>query len=233
MKSKNLLGLGIALFCLSACKKDKSAVGPPVEKIDKTEMVLDSTSYVLDGKLYTEAKYSSGWRVENLQSNAKVDSIINHAYYISGDKDSVMYAKTFTFYDSGPIINFVFIKKFNKRELINGFLHQPNDLKGFYSVGARNYAFDYGRDNTQNGIAISINNPTFKTYGSDSFGAPPTLNADAHKNSKFEIISLKKSKSGIYTLEAKFNTTLFNDNNESKAITNGYLKINLGLLDDK
>ena len=118
--------------------------------------------------------------------------------------------------------------------MTNGLLFQPKNPKDFYAIGSRNYALDFERDNSQNGIAIRINNQgSFKTYGLDSFRIPPVLNTDAQKNSKFEITSVKKSKSGLYILEAKFNATVFDaEYRVSKTIDNGYFRINLGLLDE-
>lgn len=231
MKSKSLLSLGMALLCFAACKKENSVTDPPIEKSHKAEIIRDSVSYIIDGKLYTASKYSSFWKHANLQPNSKVDSIIKNAYYISGDKDSIMYSETFSIYNDHQSINFTFIKKYNKNAMTTTILRQPNDMKDFYEIGGRNYALDYERDNSQNGIAIDLSDQGFfKTYGSYSFRTPPTLSADAHKNSKFEIVSLKANKSGLYILEAKFNTTVFDDKKGSKSIDNGYLRINLGLL---
>ncbi|TCD12566.1 hypothetical protein EZ449_00525 [Pedobacter frigidisoli] len=233
MKFKNLLGLGIALLCLAACKKESPIIEPPIVKPDETEIIRDSVAYVMDGKLNTASKYSSGWKVSNVQPNSKVDSIVNYAYYISGDKDSVMYSKTYSFYKNSNKIDFIFIKKYNKKVMTSGFLYEPSDIRDFYAVGMRNYALDYERNNSQNGIAINVNNEgAYKTYGSDSFRIPPTLSADAQQNSKFEIISVKKTKTGLYILEARFNAKVYDDKNGSKRIDNGYLKINLGLLDE-
>lgn len=234
MKFKNLLGLSLALLSLAACKKDNPKVESPIEKPPGRELIRDSASYTLDGKLYTVAKYWSGSNVSNRQSNAKVDSIVNHAYYISGDKDSLMYSKTYTLYDDVQTFAFTFIQKYNKNVMTKGFLYEPADIRSFYAVGTRNYAVDYGRKNSQNGVGIAVRNEQgyFKTYGSEDFHLPPTLSDDVHKDSKFEIISIKKSKTGLYILEAKFNAALFDSENRSIKLNNGYLRINLGLLDE-
>lgn len=234
MKTKNLFGLAIALICLAACKKESQVIEPPTEKPNETEIVLDSVSYTLDGKLFKLARYWSGYKETNLQSNSKVDSAKNYSYYISGDKDSVMYSKTYSVYDDAQSIDFIFIKKFFKKSLrINGILYQPDNPKDFYAVGVRNYAVDYERENSQNGVAIKLSNQgRYQTYSHDSIWTPETLGVDAHKNSKFEIISLKKTKSGLYLLEAKFTAAIFDDKGKKKTLENGYLKLNLGLIDE-
>lgn len=234
MKIKKLLGIAFAFGILVACKKEKPAQ-EEIKKTLETELITDSIAYSIDGKFHNMTMYSSGTRVGNLQSNAKLDSIIDgYKYYISGDKDSVMYAKSYIFYNDNQRLELVFLKKFNKKTMTNGFLYYPKDIKGFYSVGKRDFVLDYERDNSQNGVAINliINGHYFKTYGDDSFSKPPMLSADTHKESDFEIVDIKKSISGLYILEAKFKASIYDNQNSSKTINDGYLRINLGLLDE-
>ncbi|NII85822.1 MULTISPECIES: hypothetical protein [unclassified Pedobacter] len=226
MKSKSLLGLAIALFFLAACKKDNPIIEPPVviEKEDPLEYAHDSISYSIDGITYKLSKYSSLSGASNRQPYSKVDSIVNYGYYISGIKDSVLYSRIYGIYSDQQKVNVIFIKTYNKASMLQSLVLRPKDIMDLFTVGQRNYALDYGRDNIQNGVAISISDG-FKTYGSDSFRTPPQLSADAQKNSKFEITSLKKLKSGTYVLEAKFNAMVYNEKNVSKKLENGYLRL--------
>lgn len=232
MKFKNLLGLSLALLCLFACKKNDSILEhPAIEKVDALENAKDSISYTIDGTIYNTAKFSSAYLTSNLQPNSKVDSIVKNIYYISGDQDSVLYAKTFSIHNDKLKVNVTFIKKYSKNVMRKALLWIPNDLSDLYKVGPRNYAIDFERNNSQNGIAISIaDQKSYKTFGSDTFRTPPLLSADTHKESYFEIISLKKLTSGIYILEAKFNTTVFDNENHSKKLNNGYLRLRLDYL---
>lgn len=226
MKSKSLLGVAIALFFLAACKKDNPIIEPPIviEKEDPLEYAHDSISYSIDGITHKVSKYSSFYSAENRQPYSKVDSIVKSTYYISGIKDSVLYTRKYGISNNGQNVNVIFIKTYKKALMLQSLVLRPKDIMDLFTVGTRNYALDYERDNIQNGIAINISDG-FKTYGSDSFRTPPQLNADAQKNSKFEITSLKKLKSGTYILEAKFNARVYNEKNESKNLENGYLRL--------
>ncbi|KQM66345.1 hypothetical protein ASE74_08010 [Pedobacter sp. Leaf216] len=227
MKFKHLIGIAIALFFFAACKKNNPVIEPPViQKEDPLEYAHDSVSYSIDGKTYSTAKYSSISGAGNYQPNSKVDSIVKNAYYISGNKDSVLYSKRFAIYNDDRIVNVTFIKTYSKNVMRQILILVPNDVYDLFKVGSRNYALDFGRDNKQNGIAISISDKdTYKTFGSDSFRNPPTLSPDAQKESKFEVISFRKLKSGTYVLEAKFNAMLYNEMNASKKLENGYLRL--------
>ncbi|MET0572884.1 MAG: hypothetical protein ABWZ79_15780 [Pedobacter agri] len=76
MKTKKLLGLAIALMCLAACKKENPVIEPteppPVEKPDPLELLRDSVSYVLDGKLMVQTE-TLGRGLINAKTNVKLD----------------------------------------------------------------------------------------------------------------------------------------------------------------
>ncbi|MCX2494105.1 hypothetical protein OQX63_11520 [Pedobacter sp. PF22-3] len=226
MKNKHLLGIAIALFFFAACKKDNPIIEPPVviEKEDPLEYAHDSISYSIDGITYKLSEYSSLSGAGNRQPYSKVDSIVGNAYYISGIKDSVLYSRDYGIYTDGKKVDVIFIKTYKKTSMLQSLILRPKDVMDLFTVGTRNYALDYDRDNIQNGVAISLSDG-YKTYGSDDFRRPPLLSSDAQKNSKFEITSLKTLKSGTYILEAKFNAMVYNEKNVSKKLENGYLRL--------
>ncbi|MFF5384025.1 hypothetical protein [Pedobacter suwonensis] len=231
MKNKHLLGIVIALLFFAACKKNNPIIEPPVtEKEDPLEYAHDSISYSIDGITYKLSQYSSFYRASNRQPYSKVDSIVGNAYYISGIKDSVLYSRNYGIYTNGKTVDVIFIKTYKKASMIQSLILRPKDVMDLFTIGTRNYALDYGRDNIQNGVAISLSDG-YKTYGSDDFRRPPQLSSDAQKNSKFEITSLKKLKSGTYILEAKFNAMVYNEKNVSKKLENGYLRLAMGKYD--
>lgn len=232
MKIKILPGLAIALFIFAGCKKEKPLIEEPVaiQKEESLEYAKDSISYSIDGVTYNLAKFSSFYGAGNSQPYAKVDSIVNYTYYVSGIKDSVLYSRKYGIYNDQRKVDVIFIKTYNKASMLRSSILKPKDVMDLFTVGSRKYAMDYGRDNIQNGVALSISDG-FKTFGSDSFRTPPQLSSDAQKYSKFEIISLKKLNSGTYILEAKFNAMVFNEKNESKKIQNGYLRLVLSEID--
>jgi len=231
MKIKVLLVLAIPLF-IFACKKDSPVIEEPaIEKEDPLEYAKDSISYNIDGATYSLARFSSFYSAGYEDPYAKVDSIVKNAYYISGNKDSVLYSRKYGIYNDNAKVDVIFIKTYSKASILTeGIIVKPKNLIDLFTAGSRNYAIDFGRDNTQNGIAISISDG-FKTFGSESFYIPPQLSPDAQKDSKFEITSLRKLKSGTYILEAKFNATLFNEKNASKKLQNGYLRLVLSKYD--
>ncbi|RYE33729.1 MAG: hypothetical protein EOP42_08020 [Sphingobacteriaceae bacterium] len=232
MKIRNLLGLAIALLCFSACKKEEQSVKQPIaiDKEDPLEYSHDSISYNINGITYNTSKFSSFYAAGNSQPYSKVDSIVKTNIYISGIKDSVLYSRNYGIYNDQRKVDVIFIKTYNKASMVQSLILTPKNIIDLFTVGSRNYAIDFGRENIQNGIALNISDG-FKTYGSESFSKPPQLSADAQKYSKFEITSLRKLKSGTYIVEAKFNATVFNEKNESKRLENGYLRLVLSKFD--
>jgi len=232
MKSQKILGIALSLLLFAACKKNTPLPDPIVEKPDPLELAGDSASYTIDGKLSIVNKVNSGGAL-NRQPNSKVDSIVkDYHYYISGDKDSVFYGRRYDIHDSeyDNTVSFFFLKKYHKNAMEgNGILFPKNGI-GLYSVGKYNYALDFGRDNSQNGVALEVRKlkEYYQTYGSDSWREPQVLKPDAQSQSTFEITNLKKLKSGIYILEAKFSATIFDRNFKPKKIENGYLRLRLG-----
>lgn len=231
MKLKKTLWIALSLLLFAACKKNSPLPDPIVEKPDPLEFAGDSASYMIDGKLSIVNKVNSGGGL-NLQPNSKVDSIVNgNHYYISGDKDSVLYGRRYDIHDSeyDNTISFFFLKKYHKNAMEgNGFL-RPKNVIDLYSVGKYNYTLDFNRDNSQNGIALEVGqqNSGYKTYGSDSFREPQVLKPDAQSQSTFEITNLKRLKSGGYILEAKFNAVIFDGDYKRRKIENGYVRLKL------
>ncbi|WP_442592069.1 hypothetical protein ACSBL2_12685 [Pedobacter sp. AW31-3R] len=234
MKMKFLLHVAIALLFFSACKKEKliDEQPPTLEKEDPLEYAMDSISYRINGTTYSASKYSSFYSTVNYQPYSKIDSITKSTYYISGIKDSVLYSRKYGIsnYNDQIGVDVIFIKTYHKNSMLQIFTLRPIDYKELFAVGLRNYPIDYERDRIQNGIALSMYDG-YKTYDSESLITPPQLSPDAQKDSKFEITSLKKLKSGNYILEAEFNATVFKKGNEDKKLENGYLRLVLNKLD--
>lgn len=232
MKIKILLSIAIALSFCAACKKEQQSTEDPIaiEKEDPLEYAKDSLAYSIDGITYSQSTFSSFYSAGNGQPYSKVDSIVKNTYYISGIKDSVLYSRSYGISNAQRKVDIIFIKTYNRASMLQGLLLNPKDLMDLFKVGSRSYAIDYGRDNIQNGVALSISDG-FKTYGSESFRAPAQLSPDAQKTSTFEITSFRQLKSGTYILEAKFNAVVFNEKNENKKLQNGYLRLVLSKYD--
>ncbi|WP_316843258.1 hypothetical protein [Pedobacter psychrodurus] len=239
MKSKSLLGIAIALFFLAACKKDSPVIEPPttpIEKPDPLELLKDSVSYIIDGKLRVQRKSENRSNsLRNAVANVKLDSLVKQKEYTSGDKDSVMFGRGFLFEDEERNgIEISFLKKYNKnqaqQQANQGIFFIPRDKLDLLSVGERKFAMDFTRNNSQSGIVFELQGDYygFQTHGYSSLVYHQLLKPELQNGSKFEITNLQKLKSGKYILEAKFNASVYwGDGTHIKKIENGYIRIKI------
>ena len=232
MKSKSLLGVAIALFFLAACKKD-NPIDPTIEKPDPIESLKDSASYTIDGKTYKSIGIEKGGTFTT-QSNLKITSGVNFNYELEGDKDSLLFVREFNIRASYTNITISFIKIYNKNETENtnenngGYLNYPKNKTEIFSPGFYKYSTDFFRKNSTSGIAFTVINQqgVYKSYGQSDLGKPASVLQTDQNGSKFEIISLKKRKSG-YLLEVKFNVNIFDENKKQLRIEDGYLRLSV------
>jgi hypothetical protein len=224
---------GVFALCLfAACKKDDSTTVPEVSKPDPLTLLKDSCSFEIDGNLYSfNSRGKWGW--SNGQVNARLDSTVKGVEYYSGDKDSVMIGVMYGlsgYYNSNKYgnIEITFLKKYRKDEANKNWTNSLiyRNKEDLFQLGNYKFSSDYQRENTQNGIAISMNiGGTFSTFSEYPLRRPTTITSASHLNSKFEIIRSVKLSNGAYLLEAKFNTTVFDgDEKIKKNVKNGYLR---------
>jgi hypothetical protein len=227
-------------FCLLfSCKKASltQTGGNPVGiKIDSLTL-KDSVAFNLNEQnAHIITNGSSGSSVfGNSQANRKIDSIIHQSYYYSGNKDSTLYYSKLNIFSEhiNPIdsiygLSVFFIKKFGNNQLIKGSgIQIPVNPSVLYPPGTFQYATDYQRENNQNGIAIEIATKagTLYSYNPTLFGLKTTLTGDIQKNSSFQLINCKKLSNGSYLIEAKFSLNVFDKNEKSIKIENGYLRV--------
>ncbi len=238
MKKKHLLGVVIALIFFAACKKDNLIIEPPVviEKPDPLELLKDSVSYIIDGKLRVQRKSENRSNsLKNALANVKLDSLVKQKEYTSGDKDSVMFGRGFLFEDEERNgIEISFLKKYNKnqaqQQTNQGILFIPRDKLDLLSVGERRFAMDFTRNNSQSGIVFELKGDYYglQTNGYSSLVYHQLLKPELQSQSKFEITNLQKLKSGKYILEAKFNASVYRgDGTNIKKIENGFIRIKI------
>ncbi|MBE5321314.1 hypothetical protein IM793_19285 [Pedobacter sp. MR2016-19] len=229
MKSKTLIGMAIALFFLAACKKES----PKVEPKDSLELLKDSASYSIGGKTYSAIGFEKNWTYTT-QSNLKITSGVNFNYLLEGDKDSLLFVREYSIRAPYTNIAISFIKIYNKNEteLTNenngGHLNYPINKTDIFSPGLYKYSTEFYRSNSASGIAFTVINQqgVYKSYSQSDLSKPASVTQLDQKDSKFEIISLKKRKSG-YLLEAKFNVNVFDENKKPLKIENGYLRLSI------
>ncbi|MHA4894667.1 hypothetical protein ACXZ1K_07950 [Pedobacter sp. PWIIR3] len=226
MKLVNLSGLFIVLVMLSACKKESDL--PAAETV-----VSDSASYTVNGKNYVSSQVEKDMTLTT-QSNTKITSGVNFNYLIQGDADSLLFVRNFTIKANKSFMILSFLKVYNKAETEfatennGGWLNYPKDRTVIFAPGSYKYATDYWRNNSISGIAVRLinENGEFKSYTQSDLGKPASVTQNDQRDSKFEIISIKKRKSD-YLLEARFNVTLFDDNHKMQKVENGYLRFSV------
>ncbi|MDR6940376.1 hypothetical protein [Mucilaginibacter pocheonensis] len=237
MKKLCLIYTLLLLSVFTSCQKDH------VTKSDTSEnkppviaAVHDSVSYTVDGKTYmVNSKSFSNPISGNQQVDQKVVNIKNGSdYEIVGNPDSVLYYRVTNIFSTDGGLSISFIKKYNKKDIKIAFLYYPKfeEMLKLYAVGKHPYAEDFGRENLQDGIALSlrVDDKSFFSYPTHDLRHISKLKPGFQQGSTFEIISFNKATSGGYNLEAKFTAVIAEDFTEDqKKVENGYLRLHLDI----
>lgn len=229
MKNLKPLLLLSLLSLFIACKKDKKITPEPQEKPDPLELATDSGSYTVNGKTYTVGELSN-MRVLNADPHLKIDSIVNHSFYISGNKDSVFFSRSYTMFNAKEWagLEVSFFKKYSKKDMNKNSLgfYVPNNLSDLIHVGKYDFQVDYTRVNAHDGVAIDLNG-NGKTFSKLSLAEPTQIKQESENGTHFEIITFKSLKSGGFLLEAKFDAVVFDANEMPQKLTNGYIRMKI------
>lgn len=239
MKKPHLiLSLAVILLASSCKKKEDTAVPETPEVITKSAFRSDSTSFTIDGKRYTSALINPsagkayGNRGVNLQlSNIPGDWSINVGKdYWVGDADSVQYySSSKTVLEQSGTVTFSFIKKYKRATSLKlGNMYYPNTGTKFFTLGDTPYAVDFERKGSDEGVAIelSLNNNTLTTYSQVPIYKKSKLTAESQSNSKFKILKIEEIKgTNSIVLEAVFETTLFDKNENPVKATDGFFRV--------
>jgi hypothetical protein len=222
------------IFCLISCTKKNDDLTNLPDPQPNISSIADSCSYTINGNQFICDKPNSDGRAN---AHANFNLTTN-----SWDADTLQYRTMFGFYkmsnpaaqnDGSIIIHF--IKKYPKNLLIKPILGimAPVTDTPLYVKGFRNYAVDFDRFNSQNGIAMEVINRTgssaeiLMTYIYASPFSASTLNNDCQSNSQFEIINVYKGPDGRRIIEAKFTANLFDKYENLKRLENGYMRIHV------
>jgi hypothetical protein len=223
------------VFCLISCnKKNVDLTNNVPDPQTSISSISDSCCYTIDGMQFICDKPNSDGRGN---AHASFDITINN-----WDTDTLQYRTMFGFYkasnpsaqnDGGLIIHFV--KKYPKNLLIKPILGimAPVTDTPLYVKGIRNYAVDFDRFNSQNGIALEVINRTgtsseiLLTYIYVSPFSATKLNNDCQNNSQFEILNVYKGPDGRRIIEAKFTANLFDKYEKLKRLENGYMRFHI------
>lgn len=227
------------IFCLLlSCKKsanEQIVAKPVIPGIDSLAL-KDSVRFTLNENTYTITNGSSGsMEFGNNVADRKIDSIVHSGYYYSGSKDSTQFYSKYDITrdqisrnDSIYGLSVIFIKKFGNGQLVKGpGIQMPANKSALYLLGNYPYATDFQRENNQDGAGIELLTKAgvWYSYNPTMYGLTTTLGADIQKNSKFELVKYKKLSNGSYLIEARFSLNLFDKNEKSVRLDNGYLRI--------
>jgi hypothetical protein len=232
MKKLNIFYALLLLSILTSCKKDH-----PIN-VDNTGPVIaavsDSISYTVDGKAYiSDAKPYNHFITGNQQVGQKVIMDNNGTdYQIIGNPDSVLYYRESDITSTNAGLSISFIKRYSKKDIKKAFLYYPefDNMLKLYAVGKYPYAENFGRENTQDGIALSmsIDGKSYFSHSTYDLHHTSKLKSGFQKGSTFEVISFTKATSGGYNLEARFTVVVAEDFTEDqKKVENGYLRLHL------
>ena len=225
---------------MQSCKKGSEEVLPnPDTNIIKPLAYKDSVSFTINEKKYVFSKWI-GFGSANYPANIKMSSVKipekklayqNGQYYWYGVPDSTLYAAKCALYsnDLGPF-NLSFTKKFKDSELVShrGLLY-PQNHEQVFKTGEFGFASDLEAENTMEGVALDFfennrdnlvtsNLPGFPKEGSGD-------KKDIQKNSSFYITKVEKTKEGMYIIEARFELNMFDKNEKSYRVKDGFLKV--------
>lgn len=223
----------LALLLFAACKKDNNnnTVKPttPVTTNTQEVTVADSGSYTINGKVYrlnNIAQIQTG----NSEADVKLDSVVSYSQYKeSSSKDSIYFFHTYDLNGKGAQgLTLALFKKYSKYDMNKQFVYMPNNLTDIFTPGNYVFAVDYMRENATNGVAIQIAG-IGSTYSTNPLVVPTTITADKEKNAHFEITKLTHVTGNQYILEAKFDATLFDDDENPTNVDNGYIRLNINI----
>lgn len=241
MKKLHILLPLAALLLGSSCKKQDPVTVPEIpEVVTKSPFLKDSTSFTINGKQYTNALTNPGRsrgygnRGVNLQlSNTNGEWSISAGYneYWVGSADSVQYASNSSTWlkNSEGAITVSFIKKYKRDKALKlGNMYFPRTGVLFYTLGDYPYAVDFERAGKDEGVAIalSVNKEPLTSYSQLSINKESKLTAESQVKSKFKILKIEEIKgTDFVVLEATFEATLFDKNENPIKVTDGFFRI--------
>ena len=107
-------------------------------------------------------------------------------------------------------------------------MYAPKIETEVITLGDQHYALDYEREGKDEGIAISLNlnGLNLTSYSPLRIRIPSSLSAESHRDSKFKILKIEDLKgTDFMRIEAVFEGNLFDENEKSVKITNGFLRL--------
>ena len=240
MKTQPFLAVFVLVITFLSCKKTEM-IPPPAPTVDVTKLT-DSCYYILDGvtyicnQMYSQGRGNAGANLDTTNRGWKwdADTLQYHVSYgISSNPNSPA---------PGGDITLSLVKKFAKNQLTRdmslGMVGPPSDTVLYYPKGERQYAVDFSRFNSQNGVVLKVKKrigntiQEMRTHSSEMVSLPTTITDQSQKNSRFEITNVYFVPAGNgYTdrhiLEVKFKAVLFDGLEKPHYLENGYIRIHV------
>lgn len=230
--------MALAIIFVVSCKKisteNLAQIPGKISYKDSVSFTINEQRYVFD---YT---YSTG--IANRAINVKPSQVIINDgklayqtanYYWYGEKDSTLYSVSYSLESKQPGEDFKiwFTKKYKDSQLQRGFqLYAPKNHLEIFKPGKQPFAIDMDKENTTEGVFIDFNGIGISEHlisGIPGFSIiqRSNLNKNIQKDSSFEITKVEKIKDNVYVIEAKFELSLYNINEQLYRAKNGFLRI--------
>ncbi|MDR2273096.1 MAG: hypothetical protein LBF27_19455 [Sphingobacterium sp.] len=230
-------------FLFISCKKDTIEFAN--KETANLEIEKDSISFKLNGR-----EYSSNYVTGKTQGSKHIDikpygkkrpnqeaAYEGENIWFYGATDSLMIEQTVSLGSDGHHFTVGFLKKYNLFELNEAPSYFPRN--GFsYNLGKQNFATDFGRENTKDGVYMKISTGNLKTLTSH---VPRTWNVNVNNhndiqwgnnmpdnniqaNSKFSIVKLEKVRGEYYLVEARFELNVYSEDSKLYRVTDGFIR---------
>lgn len=226
MKHLNLIFAFALLTAFASCKKSNHPE-PEVNQPAKPVIAAfrDSVSYTIDGKNYSASGINLNDIATGYQDANRKLVVNSSSYALIGHPDSMMYYQKNYLTGKNGSIRIIFLKKYLKST--RGMPGMPglNNVLKLFTAGQHAVVEDFGWQNTQNGVAIEVQQGTsYNAYnGIKTIVASPGF----QKNSVFEVTDFVINASRSYNLKAKFTAIILDEAGKQKKLENGYLQLNL------
>jgi hypothetical protein len=248
MKNLNRIYLAFTLIVISvtSCKKEAQQPEPVSVPVPEAKAITrDSISFSIDGKFYAfNEKYSRGLGNQpvDIKPSATILTGRKLAYqtgnlYWYGEPDSTLFTAISKFKSASNVghLELIFARKFKDAQLQkSGILYLPGRNEDVFKVGKMPFAVDLEKENTMEGIALSLfNTPNSKALSTCKPGFSILLQAglknDIQNNSTFEITSIKNIQEGYVQVEGKFELNLFDEDAKQYRVKNGFIRFTGGV----
>jgi len=229
------------LFFASSCKKSDNAVIPDsgLDSLETNGYKFNYASLQMDGKSYVWKDDASSYGSGNRLVNRKIESIEAYGVKLDkGDPDSTLFSREYTLInDSSLVLKLIFSKKLAKKDCLQElWFFYPKDQLELFRPGLQNFATDFDRENSYDGVGIELTQRegdkivTYSTYSLQFESFPTSITNDSQDGSYFDITKLATIPRGEY-IEATFKAKVFNLEEEVKSIDKGFLRLRIGSFD--